>query len=160
SHIKHSQWEYHWAAFHDARRISGRIRALISRTGAWIKLRLAHAKSVAIDGMRSAVTAMSAPFVDLALPVRRRAYEFAHATCVPLAIAAGERLLGPVLRRLGLQIVKSRKLFELLKKRDEYKESMEYFKHQMEQYKASIGGYQDLTEQQRHSIEELEHSGA
>src|SRR5262249_21581040 len=55
SHIKHSQWEYHWAAFHDARRISSRIRGLISSTGAWITLRLAHATSVVIDGMRSAV---------------------------------------------------------------------------------------------------------
>src|SRR5215468_1534011 len=68
SHIKHFQWEYHWTAFHDARRISSRIRALISTTGAWIKLRFAqisttgawiklrfaHARSV-IDGMRSAV---------------------------------------------------------------------------------------------------------
>jgi FkbM family methyltransferase len=160
SHIKHSQWEYHWAAFHDARRIPSRIRALISRTGAWIKLRLAHARSVAIGGMRSAVTAMSAPFVDIALAVRRRAYEFARGTCLPLAIAAGERLLGPMLRRLGLQIVKSRNLWELLKKRDEYKESMEYFKHWMEEYRASIGGYQDLIEQQRRSIEELQHSGA
>jgi hypothetical protein len=192
SHIKHSQWEYHWAAFHDARRISSRIRALINRTGAWIKLRLAHARSVLIDGMRSAVTAMSAPFVDMALgmrsavtaisapfvdmalAIRRRAYEFARGTCLPLAIAAGKRLLGPVLRRLGLELIKSRNLFEILQKRNEYKHSMEhykesmehykestgYFKHHMEEYRASIGGYQDLIEQQRRSIDELQHSGA
>ena len=103
---------------------------------------------------------IAAPFLNIALAVRRRAYEFARGTCLPLAIAAGERLLGPVLRRLGLQIVKTRNLWELLKKRDEYKESMEYFKHWMEEYKASIGGYQDLIEQQRRSIEELQHSGA
>jgi Macrocin-O-methyltransferase (TylF) len=174
SHIKHSQWEYHWAAFHDARRISNRIRALINRTDAWIKLRLAHARSVVIDGMRSAVTAISAPFVDMALATRRRAYEFARGTCLPLAIAAGKRLLGPVLRRLGLQLIKSRNLFEILQKRDEYKqstehykgemehykESMGYFKHHMEEYRASIGGYRDLIEQQMRSIEELQHSRA
>jgi Macrocin-O-methyltransferase (TylF) len=167
SHIKHSQWEYHWAAFHDAGRISSRIRELISRTGAWIRLKLTHARSVVIDGMRSAVTTMSAPFVKMATPflnialaVRRRAYEFARGTCLPLGIAAGERLLGPVLRRLGLQIVKSRNLWELLKKRDEYKESMGYFKHYMEEYRAQIGGYEDLIEKQRHSIEKLQHSGA
>jgi len=160
SHIKHSQWEYHWAAFHDARRIPSRIRALISRTGAWIKLRLAHAGSVVIDGIRAPFTAMSAPFVDMALAVRRQAYEFARGTCLPLAIAAGQRLLGPVLRRLGLQIIKSRNLFELLKEKDEYKASVGQFKHQMEEYRASIGGYQDLIEQQRRSIEELQHSGA
>jgi FkbM family methyltransferase len=182
SHIKHSQWEYHWAAFHDARRISSRIRELINRARAWIKLRLAHARSVVvgvmrsvvIDGMRSAVTVASAPFVDVALAIRRQAYEFARGTCLPLAIAAGKQLLGPVLRRLGLQVIKSRNLFGILKQRDEYKqsmehyresterfkESMEYFKHNMEEYRASIGGYQDLIEQQKRSIEGLQHSEA
>jgi tetratricopeptide (TPR) repeat protein len=182
SHIKHSQWEYHWAAFHNARRISSRIRALTNRANAWTKLGLAHARSVVIgvmrsvviDGMRSAVTAASAPFVDMALQVRRRAYEFARGTCLPLAIAAGKRLLSPVLRSFGLEILKSQNLFGILKQRDEYKQSMEhyresmehfkesmgYFKHHMEEYRASIGGYQDLIEQQRRSIEELQHSGA
>jgi hypothetical protein len=189
SHIKHSQWEYHWAALHDARRISSRIRALNNRASAWIKLRFAHARSVVIrvmrsviiDGMRSAVTAASAPFVDVALAIRWRAYEFARGTCLPLAIAAGKRLLGPVLSRLGLQLIKSRNLFEIVKERHEYKEStkhykesmehykesmehfkesMGYFKHHMEEYRASIGGYRDLIEQQRRSIEELQHSGA
>jgi Macrocin-O-methyltransferase (TylF) len=189
SHIKHFQWEYHWTAFHDARRISSRIRALIGTTGAWIKPRLAHARSVVIgvmrsvviDGMRSAVTAASAPFADMALAIRRRAYEFARGTCLPLAIAAGKQLLGPVLSRLGLQLIKSRNLFEIVKERNEYKEStkhykesmehykesmehykesMGYFKHHMEEYRASIGGYRALIEQQKHSIEELQHSGA
>jgi hypothetical protein len=170
SHIKHSQWEYHWAAFHDARRISSRIRALINRIGAWIRLRLTHARLVVIDGMGSAVTAMSAPFVDMRLVIHRRAYESARGT----AIAAGKRLLGPVLHRLGLHLIKSQNLFNILKQRDEYKEWMEhyresmehykesmgYFKHHMEEYRASIGGYQDLIGQQRRSIEELQHSGA
>jgi hypothetical protein len=170
SHIKHSQWEYHWAAFHDARRISSRIHALINRTGAWIRLRLTHARSVVIDGMRSAVTAMPAPFVNIALAIRRRTYEFARGT----AIAAGKRLLDPVLHRLGLHLIKSQNLFNILKQRDEYKEWMEhyresmehykesmgYFKHHMEEYRASIGGYQDLIEQQRRSIEGLRQSEA
>jgi Macrocin-O-methyltransferase (TylF) len=196
SHIKHSQWEYHRAAFHDARRISSRIRALNSRSGARIKLRFAHARSVVIDGMRSAViddmrsavTQISAPLVDMALPVPRRAYEFAHGTCLPLAIAAGKRLLGPVLRSFGLEILKSRNLLKLMTERNVYKHEMEHFKHQtehfkhqtehfkhqtehfkhqmghfkhhMEEYRASIGGYQDLIEQQRRSIDELQHSGA
>jgi O-methyltransferase len=155
---------------------------LINRASAWTKLRVARARSVVIgvmrsvvvDGMRSAVTAASAPFVDMALAIRRRAYEFARGTCLPLAIAAGKRLLGPVLRRLGLEIIKSRNLFGILKQRDEYKHSMEhyresmehfkesmgYFKHHMEEYRASIGGYQDLIEQQRHSIEEFQQLGA
>src|SRR6516164_2083607 len=196
SHIKHSQWEYHWAAFHDARRISSRIRALNSRTGAWIKLRFTHARSVVIDGMtsavidgmRSAVTQISAPLVDMALPVRRRTYEFARGTCLPLAITAGKRLLSPVLRSFGLEILKSRNLLKLMNERNVYKHEMEHFKHQtdhfkqqtdhfkqqtehfkqqtgyfkhhMEEYRASIGGYQDLIEQQRRSIEELQYLGA
>src|SRR5262245_5065346 len=85
SHIKHSQWEYHWAAFHDARLISSRIRVLINKTRAWIKLRLARARSVVIDGMgsvvidglRSAVTEMLARFIHQALAGRRRGCEFA-----------------------------------------------------------------------------------
>src|SRR5215831_13079644 len=35
SHVKHSQWEYHWANFQDARRLSSRIRS-------WGKTRLQH----------------------------------------------------------------------------------------------------------------------
>jgi hypothetical protein len=31
SHVKHAQWEYHWAAFQDARRIANRIRAWIQK---------------------------------------------------------------------------------------------------------------------------------
>src|SRR5262249_48721853 len=146
SHIKHSQWEYHWATFHDARQISSRIRALINRASAWIKLRLAHARSVVIgvmrsvviDGMRSAVTAMSAPFVHMALAVRWRAYEFARGTCLPLTIAAGQRLLGPVLHRLGLQVIKSQNLFGILKQRDEYKQSMEHYRESTERFKESM----------------------
>jgi Macrocin-O-methyltransferase (TylF) len=40
SHVKHSQWEYHWANFQDARRLSSRIRS-------WAKTRLQHAATVA-----------------------------------------------------------------------------------------------------------------
>src|SRR6516164_147856 len=31
SHVKHSQWEYHWADFQDARRLSNRIRSSLGR---------------------------------------------------------------------------------------------------------------------------------
>src|SRR5262249_38870868 len=31
SHIKHSQWEYHWHGFQDARRLSSRIRSSLGR---------------------------------------------------------------------------------------------------------------------------------
>src|SRR5262245_42500877 len=40
SHIKHSQWEYHWADFQDARRPPSRIRS-------WGKTRLRHAATAA-----------------------------------------------------------------------------------------------------------------
>jgi Macrocin-O-methyltransferase (TylF) len=42
SHIKHSQWEYHWTGFQDARRLSNRIRL-------WCKIRLQHAETAAIS---------------------------------------------------------------------------------------------------------------
>src|SRR5262249_13194447 len=111
-------------------------------------------------GMRSAVTPISAPFVHMTSAVRRRGYEFARGTWLPLAIAAGQRLLGPLLRRLRPQIRKTRNLFELLKKEKNDKASVGKVKHQMEEYRASIGGYQNLIDQQRRSIEELQHSGA
>jgi hypothetical protein len=39
SHIKHSQWEYHWPDFRDARRLSGRIQS-------WSKKRFQNATTV------------------------------------------------------------------------------------------------------------------
>src|SRR5262249_2734464 len=38
SHIRHSQWEYHWAQFHHARRLSSRILSSLKRV---LKLALA-----------------------------------------------------------------------------------------------------------------------
>src|SRR5262245_11337938 len=44
SHIKHSQWEYHWANFQDARRPSSRIRSWCKIGLSWCKIRLQHAE--------------------------------------------------------------------------------------------------------------------
>jgi FkbM family methyltransferase len=152
SHIKHSQWEYHWAGFQDARRLSGRIRS-------WGKTRLQHAATVATSVIRVTRRTFQKTFgavLTIATRVKRKAVEI----CKPYARVVGERYVNPALRRLGLEIVKSRDLFELRKEMNEYAESMGYFKHRMEEYSASIGGYQDLIEQQRRSIEELQHSAA
>ena len=153
SHVKHSQWEYHWPAFHDARRLSSRIRSRI-------KTIFDASRSAVIGCAKSAITPMSAAIADIAPAARRKAFEIARETCWPLAVAAGERLIGPLLRYLGLQIVKSRNLNELIRQSKEYKQSMSSYKHRMEENRTSIGGYQDLIEQHRRSIEELQQSGA
>jgi Macrocin-O-methyltransferase (TylF) len=150
SHIKHSQWEYHWAAFHDARRLSSRIQA-------WTKARIIATRSVVISTQRSAVTPIFAAAADTMLSIRRRAVEIVREKCWPLAIASGERVLGPLLRRLGFQIVRSRNLNELLKQSEEYKHAMSQYKRGREEYET---GYQVLIEQYRGSIEELQRSGA
>src|SRR5262249_1082270 len=69
SHINHSQWEYHWADFQDARRLPSRIRS-------WGKTRLQHA----------ATTATGA-----ALRVKRKALEM----CKPFVRVVGESYVTP-----------------------------------------------------------------
>src|SRR6516162_213102 len=87
SHIKHSQWEYHWATFQDARRLSSRIRS-------WGKTRLQH--------LATAVTAVAR--------VTQRAF---RRTVVSPQRVVGNRYVRPALRRLGLEIVKSTTLFAI-----------------------------------------------
>ena len=149
SHIKHSQWEYHWAAFHDARRLSSRIRA-------WIEIRFHAARSIVLNVIRSAIGPLNAALDRMTMALREKAYQIAHDRCRPAAVALGKRVIVPVLRSFGLQIVKTRTVNELIKKSEE----MAHYKHWMEEYRTAIGGYQDLIEQQRCSIEQLQYSEA
>src|SRR5262245_7742534 len=158
SHIKHSQWEYHWSAFHDARRRSSRIRA-------WIKARFSAARSIAINAARSAVSPIFAGIYEMSLALRRRAFE----TSRPLARAAGTRLVRPLFRRGGLEIIKSKNLFELHREINRtnqaitnciqeiygYRHEIEGYKHEIEGYKHEIEGYKHEIEGRSKSMEEL-----
>jgi hypothetical protein len=92
SHIKHSQWEYHWANFQDARRLSSRIRS-------WGKTRL-HAFQKTFG---AAQKRFGAPLQVKLQSVKRKAVEM----CMPFAHVVGDRCVRPALRHLGLEIVKS-----------------------------------------------------
>jgi Macrocin-O-methyltransferase (TylF) len=96
SHIKHSQWEYHWANFQDARRLRSRVRS-------WAKTRLQHA-------------AAAATFIKTtALRVERKAVEI----CTHYPLVVGDRYVRPALRRFGLEIVKSTTLLAVQKTANE-----------------------------------------
>src|SRR5215467_3129515 len=151
SHIKHSQWEYHWSAFHDGRRRSSRIRA-------WIKARFSAAKSIAINAARSAVGPVSVAINEMSLALRRKAFE----TCRPLVLAAGKRLVIPLFHRAGLEIVKSKDLsalyYEINKNVEtiiEYLKEIDGYKREIEGYRHEIQGYKHEIEGRRKSIEEL-----
>jgi len=98
SHIKHSQWEYHWATFQDARRLSSRIRS-------WGKTRLQH--------LATAVTAVARvtqrAFRRTVVSPQRKAIEI----CKHFGRVVGNRYVRPALRRLGLEIVKSTTLLTI-----------------------------------------------
>jgi len=201
SHIKHFQWEYHWAAFQNARRMTSRFRAWIqgkftnatsalslisasaispvsawaraagrktfaafqkarnmpSRTRAWIMTKFT---SVRLALNLISASAISSIFA-LALVARSKASE----TCRRLARAAGTRLIRPLLRRAGLEIVKSTSLYALSGKLNEnthammqYKHQMEQYKHQMDQYKYDLDGYTRDIQEHRREINEYKHA--
>jgi hypothetical protein len=152
-HIKHSQWEYHWAAFHDARRLSSRIRA-------WIKARFSAARSIAISAARSAISPIFAGINEMSLAARRKAFEIFR----PLAGAAGTRLIRPLFRRAGLEIIRSKNLgalyHELSKTahaNTEYRQEIYGYKHEIEGYKHAIDGYKVEIEGYKHEIEGYKH---
>jgi Macrocin-O-methyltransferase (TylF) len=143
SHIKHSQWEYHWTDFQDARRLPNRIRL-------WCKVRLQHVETAAIAltnlvrrtfektfgrlrELQKAFAATSlakttlAPLANFAvvkfvakgktfaLRVQRKTI----AICMSFARIVGDRIVRPAFRRLGLEIVKSTTIFAMRKTADE-----------------------------------------
>jgi hypothetical protein len=124
SHVKHSQWEYHWADFQDARRLSSRIRS-------WGKTKLAFKKTLgaaqntlgatqrrfkAAQGrFGAAQRRFGAAQTRTALRVKRKAVEM----CTPYARIVGDRYVRPALRRLGLEVVKSTTLLAIQKAANE-----------------------------------------
>src|SRR6516164_177805 len=111
SHIKHSQWEYHWADFQDARRLPSRIRS-------WGKTGLQHAATAAAPITHQTRRAFQKTFgaalqvrETFATRVKRKALEM----CKPFARIVGNRYVRPALRRLGLEIVKSTTLLAVQK---------------------------------------------
>jgi len=98
SHIRHSQWEYHWAQFHHARRISSRIRSSVRRV-------LKRAVTAITRSAKMILRANS----DLILRAKQKAIEL----CKPIARAVAIRYVIPVFRQFGLEIVKSTALWHI-----------------------------------------------
>jgi Macrocin-O-methyltransferase (TylF) len=84
SHIRHSQWEYHWAQFHYARRPFSRIRSSARRV---------------LNRALTPITASSTVIL--------RAVENAAKLFKPITREVGSRYVNPMLRQFGLEIVKS-----------------------------------------------------
>jgi Macrocin-O-methyltransferase (TylF) len=138
SHIKHSQWEYHWANFQDARRLSSRLRS-------WGKTRLQHVATAATSIARViqqifwkalglALQHVATTVISVAHVIQRifwkasgsalglkprtidlRAKQKAIEMSKVFARVVGDRHVRPALRRLGLEIVKSRTLLAIQK---------------------------------------------
>jgi O-methyltransferase len=127
SHIKHSQWEYHWAGFHGARRLSSRIRsgakarlqhAATAATSITHLIRRAFQKTFGVlrDAFQTTFgAALRAKGRTIALRVKRKAIEM----CKPFARVVGDTYVRPALRRLGLEIVRSITLSAIQKTADE-----------------------------------------
>src|SRR5262249_3547804 len=94
SHIKHSQWEYHWANFQDARRLSSRLRS-------WCKTRLQHAATAATLVTHLTRRAFQKTF-GAALRVKREA---TIEMCNLFARIAGERYVRPAAARVKRKAV-------------------------------------------------------
>src|SRR5262249_42772466 len=98
SHIGHSQWEYHWARFHDARRLSSRIRVSLQAMRKRIARPVIH---------------LSTCCAQIILRAKSIAKQRTLELCRLFGIAVGHRYINPALRRFGFEIVKSRTLFEI-----------------------------------------------
>jgi hypothetical protein len=135
SHIKHSQWEYHWASFQDARRLSSRLRSwsntrlqqlttAVASIARVVQRILGNALGMALRHVATALTFIArlevfGPVVNLQpnlslgelrsklRTIELRAERRAVELCKPFARAVGDRHVRPALRRLGLEIVKS-----------------------------------------------------
>jgi len=124
SHLKHSQWEYHWADFQDARRLRSRMRS-------WGKARLQPLAAAVTPIARETYRAFRRTVVlqprgiELRAKLRTievraklrtievRAKRKAIQMCKPFARVVGVRYVNPALRRLGLEIVKLTSLWAL-----------------------------------------------
>jgi len=84
SHIRHSQWEYHWAQFHHARRPFNRIRSSARRVLNRALTPITESSTVILRAVQNAVKLFK-----------------------PIARDLGYRYVNPVFRQFGLEIVKS-----------------------------------------------------
>src|SRR6516164_5184217 len=122
SHIKHSQWEYHWPDFQDARRLSNRIRSSLGR----ILPRAAAPLTRSAEMILRASSGLMLRTSKLTLRAKQKAIEL----CRAVVIAVGHKYVNPALRRRGLEIVKSKTLSAMWIHRNELAEEVTRFKQE------------------------------
>jgi Macrocin-O-methyltransferase (TylF) len=96
SHINHSQWEHHYAQFHQARRMYSRIRSWIGSKLLLAVMPLAGRKAMGSPAKRSIVRIGLERHVKPALR--------------PIVRVGLDRYVRPTLRRVGLEIVATKTL--------------------------------------------------
>jgi O-methyltransferase len=101
SHIKHSQWQYHYPGFHHARQMSSRIRR-------WFRTKVELAISPAVRVLRRCRAIVGF--------LCRKVMEWAKDLFRPVVRVLLDDYLRPALRRFSLEIVKSDTLIDLAKK--------------------------------------------
>jgi Macrocin-O-methyltransferase (TylF) len=99
SHINHSQWEHHYAQFHQARRMCSRIRSSIGSKLVLAITPLARRKATSSPAKRSIVRTGLEKHVKPALR--------------PIVRIGLDRYVRPTLRRVGLEIVATKTLLEI-----------------------------------------------
>jgi O-methyltransferase len=144
SHIRHSQWEYHWAAFQKARRVSSRIIA-------GIDIRFSAAKSVVANAARSAAVPLSAAIGKMALAARTKALEI----CRPFARGAITKLIIPLLNRAGLNIIKTKNLIALHNEIHQKTSKMEEYWYTMQEYREAMQRYRQSAEEHQRRVADL-----
>jgi hypothetical protein len=152
SHVKHSQWEYHWHGFQDARRLSSRIRSslgrILTRTVAPVKrsaemllklmLRPLPASPNLILRLLRASSNLILQLLRASSKLILRAKQKAIELCRPVGMAVGHGYLNPALRRYGLEIVKSKTLSAIWRHADELAEEATRLKQEQLADQASI----------------------
>jgi Macrocin-O-methyltransferase (TylF) len=130
SHIKHSQWEYHWADFQAARRLSSRIRS-------WSKTRL--------QPLATAATSARAKLRTIALRAKLKAVGM----CKPFARGVEDSYVRPALRRFGREIVKSTTLSAIQKQANEANSAAKEVTRLEQQQREDQASIARLDQQQR-----------
>ena len=102
SHIKHPQWEYHYAQFHDARRVSSRIQC-------WMRGKLMVAVMPFAQFARYCRKRIARHCRKVILLAQERAIDLGK----PIVRIGIDRCVRPALRRLGAEVVTSTNLLDI-----------------------------------------------
>jgi hypothetical protein len=108
SHINHSQWNYHYAEFHQARRVSSRVRS-------WARRKLLLAVVPIGQLVRYCRKTIAHHRRKVTLQAQQKAIEL----CKPILRIGIDRYVRPAFRQLGVELVKSSNLLNIYSRSQE-----------------------------------------